>query len=260
LASINGLSLRNINQWEGMEGPACQGSLYLGDTKICFWSQDGNGGMDNYHFERMFSEDKFNKIIDEIYQDKKYSYNFGGEECQMNYDTDLLMIDIVELEEKEQEFRKHCARGYKGLAIISNWGFQLLNPLTSEDILLNDDELKGRLSFKINEFVKKHGKDDLKVEFFRDKKDFNIGKVIDIKELYNIRKLKDFYSWDSIQLSDKLIAKEEFLKMSNEDQTKYLNMEVIPGDSFGLFFEKDYYLGKNKQQNNKDFEIEMDER
>lgn len=260
MASINGLSLRNIKQWEGREGPACQGSLYLGDTKICFWSQDGNGGMDTYDFERMFSEEKFNEIINDIYQDKKYSYNFGGEEHQMNYDTDLLMIDIVELEEKEQEFKKYCTRGYKGIAIISNWGFQQLNPLTSEDILLNDDELKGKLSFKINEFVKKHGKDELKVEFFRGKKDFYIGKEIDIKELYNIRKLKDFYSWDSIQLPDKLLTKDEFLKMSNEDQTKYLNMEVIPSDSFGLFFEKDYYLEKNKQDTDKDFEMEMNGR
>ena len=48
--------------------------------------------------------------------------------------------------------------------------------------------------------------------------------------------------------------------MSNEDQNKYLNMEVIPSNSFGLFFEKDYYLEKNKQENDKDFEMERDER
>ena len=260
MASINGLSLRNIRQWVGREGPACQGSLYLGDTKICFWSQDGNGGMDIYDFERIFSKEKFNNVIDEIYQDKKYSYTFGNEEREMKYDVDLLMIDIVELEEKEQDFKKYCTRGYKGIAIVSNWRVRQLYPLTSEDILLNDNELKGKLSFKINKFVEENGKDELKVEFFRDKKDFHIGKEIDVKNLYDIRRLKDFYSWDSIQLPDKLLTKDEFLKMSNEDQNKYLNMEVIPSNSFGLFFEKDYYLEKNKQENDKDFEMERDER
>lgn len=46
MASINGLTVKNTTTWLGREGYATQGDLYLGDEKIGFWSQDGNGGED----------------------------------------------------------------------------------------------------------------------------------------------------------------------------------------------------------------------
>lgn len=184
IASINGLSLRNIREWEGREGPACQGDLYLGETKICFWSQDGNGGMDTYDFEREFSEANFNKVINELYKDKYFTYTFGKEESKIKYDSDLLMLDIVELQEMEKEYDKFYAKGAKGLVAVKNWGYQMLIPLSFSDVLLSDEALKEKLSSKIDDFTNEHGKENLRVDIYRYKKDFCKGKEINISDLY----------------------------------------------------------------------------
>lgn len=38
MSNINRLNLKNVKSWEGMEGTAFQGDLYLGKKKIAFWS------------------------------------------------------------------------------------------------------------------------------------------------------------------------------------------------------------------------------
>lgn len=43
MASINGLTVKKLKYFEGKEGAAAQGDLYLGNKKIAFWSQDANG-------------------------------------------------------------------------------------------------------------------------------------------------------------------------------------------------------------------------
>ena len=51
MASLNGVTIRNLKGFNGHEGePLFQGSVYLNGQKLGFWSQDAHGGSDNYDF------------------------------------------------------------------------------------------------------------------------------------------------------------------------------------------------------------------
>lgn len=58
MASINGISLKAMKSFEGMEGTAWQGNVYVGTKKVAFWSQDGNGGPDWFDMMNGFSKKK----------------------------------------------------------------------------------------------------------------------------------------------------------------------------------------------------------
>lgn len=38
MASINGISLKAMKSFEGVEGTAWQGNVYVGTKKVAFWS------------------------------------------------------------------------------------------------------------------------------------------------------------------------------------------------------------------------------
>ena len=64
MASINGLTVKKLKYFEGKEGAAAQGNLYLGNKKIAFWSQDANGCVeDNLDMEPGYSEQKLRQAI-----------------------------------------------------------------------------------------------------------------------------------------------------------------------------------------------------
>lgn len=49
-ASINGVSIKNLEYFEGHEGGCYQGNVYLDGKLLGFWSQDSWGGPDNFDF------------------------------------------------------------------------------------------------------------------------------------------------------------------------------------------------------------------
>ena len=66
MASINGISLKAIKSFEGMEGTAWQGNVYVGTKKVAFWSQDGNGGTDWFDMMNDFSKKKTCRVHETI--------------------------------------------------------------------------------------------------------------------------------------------------------------------------------------------------
>ena len=51
VASINGVSLKNLKYYVGHEGGCLQGDVYLDGKKLGFWSQDSWGGPDMFEFD-----------------------------------------------------------------------------------------------------------------------------------------------------------------------------------------------------------------
>ena len=51
MAKIKGIELKNIKTFSGMEYPVnYQGTVYIKGKKAGTWSQNGNGGPDNFYF------------------------------------------------------------------------------------------------------------------------------------------------------------------------------------------------------------------
>ena len=60
MASLNGVSLKNLKTYAGHEGEPCmQGSVYYNGKKLGFWSQDGHGGPDRFDFDERLLEIPF---------------------------------------------------------------------------------------------------------------------------------------------------------------------------------------------------------
>lgn len=254
MASINGLKLKNVKTWMGREGKACQGDVYLDNEKICFWSQDGNGGMDTFDFERMYSENSFIEVIKELYKDKPYCYTYGGKECKIDYDVDLLMADIMDLEETEKTFLKFNTKGFKGILVIENDFYQNTIGLDNSHINMTDEQLKANFKIYINQFIQKHGKENIKIEIYRSVKDFDIGIPIKKEQLYDVRKLTEFYKWETIILSDRVISKDAFEHLDTEEQNRLLTLDFIPSKKDYCFYEKNYLLSLEKETE-KDIEL-----
>lgn len=252
MASINGLSIKNVKTWMGREGEACQGDVYLGNEKICFWSQDGNGGIDTYDFERMYSESKFISLIKELYKDKYINYN----ETKIKYNVNLVMEDLVELNALHNQYIKNRSKGFQGMFVIINSFYRQSFALSKAMCKLTNAELLAKFNKEVNEFSNTRGKNDIEIRIFRDIKDFDIGEPIKKEQIYDVRKLNKFYDWKAIILSDKMITKESFEQFSNDEKTKILALDFVPSKKDGYFYEKDYLLSLEKEEQSKDIELE----
>lgn len=255
MASINGLTIKNKVTWLGREGYATQGDIYLGNEKIGFWSQDGNGGEDRYELIEKYSETKLFNTIKNLYKDKVIS----SDGINLKYDIDLLMSDLSELQEIENEYRQNYYYRDKGIAVILNPYFRKTIKLPSNNHNVDEDLVKLYIKKEVDEFKKEHGSENINVKIFRDFKDFDVGTPIKKEDLYNYKKLKETFGWQIIIMYDKTISKEEFDKLDKSIQQELLDTEVICSNKNGCYYEKEYFLQFNKVENNKD-EIELEER
>lgn len=126
MASINGLTLKKIKYFEGTEGTAAQGDLYLGNKKIAFWSQDADGCIDdNLNMEPGYSETRLRQAIIAAHPEKheeKVAQN--GIPYTLDYELEFLMTDLLSLMETEKAWKRAVKAGYAGLFEIAD-GFHV---------------------------------------------------------------------------------------------------------------------------------------
>lgn len=246
----------------GQEGYATQGDIFLDDERIAFWSQDGDGGCDTIYMAKKYSEGKFLDALRKLNQDKHIILEFNGVKKAINFDIgfdiDSFMNDLLELEEFEKEYSKYRYKGYNMLICISNYEMKALLPLTKEYLAITDEQIKEMIKPNIENFKQKYGSDGLKINIFRDFKDFNRGKSLNLDDIYNFQKLEDVYMWDKLILKDKMISKEELQNFPESEKQKFLNMEVIASNKDDIYYEKNYFLEIPKNDKNRD-EKEMEE-
>lgn len=122
MASINGLTVKKLKYFEGKEGAAAQGDLYLGNKKIAFWSQDANGCIeDNLDMEPGYSEQKLRQAIIAAHPEKheeKIAQN--GEPYTLDYELESLMTDLLSLMVTEKAWKRAVKAGYVGLFEIAD--------------------------------------------------------------------------------------------------------------------------------------------
>ena len=105
MASVNGLTIKSLRSYEGREGITFQGNLYLGNKKLGFWSQDGNGGPDRFELDSKYS---VSKLIQSL----------GLKE---DYELECVMGNIVKTISDEKFFKKHIDENH-ALYILNFYG------------------------------------------------------------------------------------------------------------------------------------------
>lgn len=115
MASINGLSIKKLKYFQGMDGKMAQGDLYLGNKKIAFWSQD-DCIEDNLDMEPGYSEYRLRQAIIAAHPEKheeKIAQN--GVPYTLDYDLEYLMTDLLSIKETEKAWKRATKAGYVGL-------------------------------------------------------------------------------------------------------------------------------------------------
>ena len=117
MASINGISLKAMKSFEGMEGTAWQGNVYVGTKKVAFWSQDGNGGPDWFDMMNGFSKKKLVEVM------RPY---VTQEDAELGIIDESFMYKLAWLVQTEKEFKKALKKGYKAMMEVTD-GFHVTN-------------------------------------------------------------------------------------------------------------------------------------
>lgn len=187
MASINGLTVKKLKYFEGKEGAAAQGDLYLGNKKIAFWSQDANGCIeDNLDMEPGYSEQKLRQAIIAAHPEKheeKIAQN--GEPYTLDYELESLMTDLLSLMVTEKAWEQAIKAGYVGLFKIAD-GFHYktwyLSKWLYESGARTVEDVKARIPKRqLDRALDSMFKNErLKESVFWSKEDFMIGTSLEL--------------------------------------------------------------------------------
>lgn len=187
MASINGLTVKKLKYFEGREGAAAQGDLYLGNKKIAFWSQDANGCIeDNLDMEPGYSEQKLRQAIIAAHPEKheeKIAQN--GEPYTLDYELESLMTDLLSLMVTEKAWEQAVKAGYVGLFKIAD-GFHYktwyLSKWLYESGARTVEDVKARIPKRqLDQALDSMFKNErLKESVFWSKEDFVIGTSLEL--------------------------------------------------------------------------------
>jgi len=187
MASINGLTVKKLKYFEGKEGAAAQGDLYLGNKKIAFWSQDANGCIeDNLDMEPGYSEQKLRQAIIAAHPEKheeKIAQN--GEPYTLDYELESLMTDLLSLMVTEKAWEQAIKAGYVGLFKIAD-GFHYktwyLSKWLYESGARTVEDVKARIPKRqLDRALDSMFKNErLKESVFWSKEDFVIGTSLEL--------------------------------------------------------------------------------
>lgn len=164
MASINGIQIKSLKQFRGHEGePLFQGNVYYKGKLLGFWSQDAHGGIcDNYSFSEYILKDEV----------KKYVASDRVEEMYRSVASlENLLADLVDLTEREKEFKKFVKKGYPTML----WVTDDYHIFCGACMAISDEAVLNAFKDEIEDFKKKMYKNcELKISIYRDLKDFVI--------------------------------------------------------------------------------------
>lgn len=112
MASVNGVEVKNVKIFEGMEGPTAQGSVYLNGRKLGLWSQDSHGGCDRYDFDERLLDTPFYRYKSAMRNMEVYKY----------LDIDSLMFSVYCLNSLEKALKKEYRKNATNISYF--WIFE----------------------------------------------------------------------------------------------------------------------------------------
>lgn len=189
MASINGISAKNIKRFKGHEEePLCQGNLYLGNKKLGFWSQGDWGGPDDFNLAGEYSERRLNEAVKRLNPEKAYRGGTPEKPFVLEYDLELLMGDFVCLWMDEQKYKKAIKDGYAGILIATDGYHAATWHLPKSYVEMSDEVLLEKMAGAIAKaeesfFEERNGHNKHIVKIYRSGADFDIGEPVKIEDV-----------------------------------------------------------------------------
>ena len=191
MASINGISVKNLKTFFGHEGETIyQGNVYLGKKKIGFWSQDSHGGCCQYAFEPGISGEMIDKQIAALNPQKAIRGNDrSGKPYVIEYDLDRLLEDIVDLMDDEKAYKSAAKGGYAGILISTDGYHSVTWNLPKEYTSMSDKDLLAVMQDVLDATVKKDFFRNTTAvnKIYRSPEDFCIGQAIALNDIKSKR-------------------------------------------------------------------------
>lgn len=113
MASIFGLKLKGRRSFQGRDWEGNQGNLYIGNTKIAWYNDSGDGAPADIEFyEGRVGREKYKPQLEEIV--KKYYAKYPLEDQYKNLepDAEMLIGALLELMDDEKQYKKYTKQGY----------------------------------------------------------------------------------------------------------------------------------------------------
>lgn len=145
MASLNGVQLRSLKFFEGMEGYGFNATVYLNGKRVGTAMDQGDGGALYLNIQQEWAE-KLNDIS-KLYFDKYPSWLAEGSATTQNY-TEPFINELVEFSELEKSFKKEAKKG-NGL-VVCQFVERTASPFTSDGTYIEDKIYSVPLQ-KINE-------------------------------------------------------------------------------------------------------------
>lgn len=171
MASLNGVSIKNLKLYRGHEGePLYQGNVYLDGKKVGFWSQDAWGGPDELDFcaesnkvpfedkarwKAAAERDKVNRCeFDQRVAAYLDSFSDKGESRWR--DAECFMGDLLTVCEDEKDFRKVGKKlaGDKHAMVVTSNGWESFINAWAVAEAVSPEKFLQEVAFKDTEYRK----------------------------------------------------------------------------------------------------------
>ncbi len=199
MASINGISVKGLKSFLGHENEVLyQGSLYLNNKKIGFWSQDSWGGPDRIDLDVKYDKRLLQNAVKSKNEDKAIHGSTERGPYVVEYDLDLLMYDYIKLAESEKSFKNALKKGYTGVLMATDGFHTTIWNLPKSYTDMSDNDLLSALKAEIDSAKRSFWKESVSVKhevsIYRSLDDFNIGESINMKDILHTRNLNQIIS------------------------------------------------------------------
>lgn len=219
MASINGLSIRGLNQFVGHEGETLfQGNLCLNGKNIGFWSQDSHGGPDHFALDGGWKQEKaLDDAVKALYPEKAiHGVSHNGEPYVVEYELSFLMYDLVTLMNDEQHYKNAVKDGYAGVLVGTDGWYEAVWSLKKSLADLSDEALLSALKKSIDEvkaqFLKEDEYTKHQFKIYRSLDDFVVGEPIDLTP----KKVEDVLKEASQRSQDAVINSKNDVSLEKE--------------------------------------------
>lgn len=184
MASINGLSIRNLTTFQGHDDATYyKGDLFLGEEMIGKWSEDPWCGPDHIDLFPQYSEQRLNDVLTRHNQDRiqKTEQEYGF--TPSGYKIEHFAGDFILLRHEEQYFHEALRDGYHAVLFLHIGSTHYRWDLDEEYAKMPNEEILRSLEPDIKDALNKHGGQRHKIRIYRSLEEFEQGLTINSAEI-----------------------------------------------------------------------------
>lgn len=171
MASLYGISLKHIKEFEGRSGSLAKGDLYIGNIKIGAFTEVDGGAAPAVDMVEPYAYNRFIEALDRRKSDLKIS----------TYED--FLYGLLCMTQDEEAYRKFLKNGISAMAVQSVAYLLHYIPLKKRIGELSDEEITCYLKPMLEENMRADGGQNYEVKIYRSLDEFVQGEPICIGEL-----------------------------------------------------------------------------